>query len=341
MINVSHFLGITTFAVMRRLLKLIISPRADLIKLGDTLPLKELDTCAVMSSMAYLSPDDVKRLLSGEEREEEEGKEEKGDIRRLARHMSFEGKLMFYDATQDGGSWLSSTQAYSWIDSTNRTAYLFFRGTDCLRDALSNIDVRSRRLCGENHAAKVHRGFLYQFDAIEPFISRELWKRKNEFDEIICTGHSLGGALATLAAAFYGSRKRLPLVLMKDDDCDDVEDYKKLYVNTKCYTFGAPRVGNTEFVNYFSRYVPPGRHWRVFHMEDPVPMLPFSWRFRHVYGGGVCLGYGEKAMTVKKDTPWYLRALQGLIAIRVLRPIRAHDMQEYARRLTASDVSDT
>ena len=48
-------------------------------------------------------------------------------------------------------------------------------------------------------------------------------------------GHSLGGALATLAAY----------------DLKNVADKAKLDVHISCYTYGAPRVGNHSFAEDF------------------------------------------------------------------------------------------
>lgn len=54
-------------------------------------------------------------------------------------------------------------------------------------------------------------------------------------------GHSLGGALATLAA--YDIRKQL---LDRDKKC----------VEVVCYSFGAPRTGNHNFARDYNRMVP-------------------------------------------------------------------------------------
>ena len=55
-----------------------------------------------------------------------------------------------------------------------------------------------------------------------------------------CTaGHSLGGALATLAAY----------------DLKNVADKANLDVHISCYTFGAPRVGNHSFAEDFDRVI--------------------------------------------------------------------------------------
>ena len=56
-----------------------------------------------------------------------------------------------------------------------------------------------------------------------------------------CSGHSLGGALATLAA--YDIRKQLV-------------DAGKRDAEVVCYSFGAPRTGNHAFARDYNRMVP-------------------------------------------------------------------------------------
>jgi len=41
---------------------------------------------------------------------------------------------------------------------------------------------------------------------------------------------------------------------------------------TVCYTFGAPRVGNTAFAKLSESAVPDA--WAVVRLEDPVPRIP-------------------------------------------------------------------
>lgn len=85
-------------------------------------------------------------------------------------------------------------------------------------------------------------------------------------DEVAFTGHSLGAAVATIAAMdarLHGRSVR------------------------KVYTFGSPLVGNIAFANTFNELArdegvdPPS--WRVVHHHDPVPHLegPFE-HLRHV-----------------------------------------------------------
>ena len=94
-------------------------------------------------------------------------------------------------------------------------AVLVFRGTHNLLDWLTNVKVLPRAWDGPG---KVHAGFRDAFESV--------WQAVDAFLDTIAgpvfyTGHSLGGALATLAAA-----RRAPQAL---------------------YTFGAPRTGDAAF----------------------------------------------------------------------------------------------
>lgn len=75
------------------------------------------------------------------------------------------------------------------------------------------------------------------------------------------TGHSLGAALAALAASELAHGQSLPV--------------------TAVYTFGQPRVGNQAFQAFYN--TGPHVAWRVTHWKDPVPHLPMkALGFHHV-----------------------------------------------------------
>ena len=74
---------------------------------------------------------------------------------------------------------------------------------------------------------------------------------------MVATGHSLGGALATLAA--YDIRKQLL-------------DNRQSNTQVVCYTFAAPRTGNHAFARDYTAAVPDT--WSV--INDQVRLLPYS-----------------------------------------------------------------
>ena len=112
-----------------------------------------------------------------------------------------------------------STQAY--IAVAEEFAILAFRGTqyDDLADLRADIDVR---LVSFQDRARVHQGFLAALDEVWPEIEERLQAIAALGLPTWYTGHSLGAALATLAAA-----RRSPTALV---------------------TFASPRVGDEEFV---------------------------------------------------------------------------------------------
>lgn len=93
---------------------------------------------------------------------------------------------------------------------------------------------------------KVHAGFLKAFAEVRDRLDALAAARRPE-QALWLTGHSLGGALATLAAAHLG-----PAVV------------------TGLYTYGSPRVGDAAF----SGALPGQSHHRFVHRDDWVPTLP-------------------------------------------------------------------
>ncbi|MBL8590996.1 MAG: lipase family protein, partial [Methylobacteriaceae bacterium] len=90
-----------------------------------------------------------------------------------------------------------------------------------------------------------------------PAITQFLDAQKPRFVHVV--GHSLGGALATMAA----------------------EQIAGAGVPAKLYTFGSPRVGLARFARRVDMAVGVANIYRCYHMADPVSMLPV-FPFCHV-----------------------------------------------------------
>lgn len=119
-----------------------------------------------------------------------------------------------------------------------------FRGTRHPRDWLTNLDALT---AGFDAGAEVHRGFRDAFASVEPRLKAWI---DGFSGPVYLTGHSLGGALATLAAARLAAHAT--------------------------YTFGAPKVGTATFaVSLDGR-----RLYRVVNDRDIVPHVP-SFPYRH------------------------------------------------------------
>lgn len=128
---------------------------------------------------------------------------------------------------------------------------IVFRGTDEVRDWLTNIDLRSR----SRPYGSVHRGFLVAFESITTELEQVI--DDHPCRSIVLTGHSLGGALATIAAAAWNGTDRIQSV----------------------YTFGQPAVGKRDFREFMRLKYPENFH-RFVNDDDIVAQVPPG--FRHV-----------------------------------------------------------
>ena len=153
-----------------------------------------------------------------------------------------------------------STQCY--IVYTDAFVIVGFRGTQVLKPGIGQslgqmikaaldddvLDLRFR-LVGFDGGGSVHEGFKSGLDAIwESRLKPRLDELKQQKPErrIWFTGHSLGAALATLAAARY-------------------KDVQGLY------TFGSPLVGDSDFKSAFPSDIPV---YRFVNNNDVVATVP-------------------------------------------------------------------
>ena len=161
--------------------------------------------------------------------------------------------------------------------------YLFlgFRGTEptSVKDIKSDLKANTKTCVT---GGKVHSGFDEAFGqtavAIQAFLDQAEYIDKPLF----ITGHSLGGALATIAAKKLTHKGGI----------------------AACYTFGSPRVGNVEWATGIKVPI-----YRVVNAVDPVTMIPpgtvsvesISW----VFGFIPYVGTTIKKLLISKFGGYY------------------------------------
>lgn len=196
----------------------------------------------------------------------------------------------------------TDTQCY--LADYGNHAVLAFRGTEPTQvaDILSDLDLRKQEW--HTGSSSAHSGFVKAFESVRPRIE-ELLSGLTGGCNLYITGHSLGGALATLAADKLGC---------------------KLMV-----TFGSPRVGDRAFARHFELKL-AGRYFRIFNRSDVVARVPTFVRFKHV---GTPVFIDHRGLIWIRPS-WYTRLLtfwRNVVTGTKTSLIRDHSMTQYLASL--------
>ncbi|KAJ1292319.1 hypothetical protein BS78_02G383500 [Paspalum vaginatum] len=155
-------------------------------------------------------------------------------------------------------------QAFVGIDHNLNSIIVAIRGTqeNSVQNWIKDLVWKQLDLSFPNMPnAKVHSGFFYSYNntILRLAITSAVSKARKSYGDInvIVTGHSMGGAMASFCA--------LDLAMKLGGD------------SVQLMTFGQPRVGNAAFASYFAKYVP--NTVRVTHGHDIVPHLPPYFSF--------------------------------------------------------------
>ena len=224
---------------------------------------------------------------------------------------------LLLEKLQGGGfKWLggftaqaTDTQAFLVIREDRSYAVLAFRGTEVSKTKDFKTDAMAAKV--SDIEGRVHGGFLKAYESVEKEIEKEVAKLKDI--PLYITGHSLGAALATLAT------QRLEQNRVFRDQI------------AACYTFGSPRVGNTEFDRELKSVV-----YRVVNTTDIVTVVPLlSMGYTHV--GDVRFLERAPGEFRRGYIPFFQRLFFFVMAaFRLFGPLVGdHAIAEYRRKLEA------
>jgi hypothetical protein len=181
-----------------------------------------------------------------------------------------------YRVNGENGDYVNDpvTGTLAGVTVRGQDTYVFFSGTDSRTDMVRvNADFHMDELPEAwitdclSTSPKVHRGFLKAYMTVRSKLWGKILEnvlRVGGSGRIVCCGHSLGGALATLACLDLSCRL-------------DPEDAAKLC----CVTFGSPQVGDGLFVDAFNQRIPLSL--RAVTTYDPIPKT-LSAQLPHVKG---------------------------------------------------------
>lgn len=142
---------------------------------------------------------------------------------------------------------------------TSKTAnMIIFRGTQRTTEWIGDLLLFQKSYEGFANC-KIHSGFANIYKNLAGQV-REIANQLNPSVPCYISGHSLGSALATLAAV------------------DLALKVPKLKQQIRLYTYAGPRVGNPSFAQMHSQMVP--NSYRIFNLADSIPLSPPTI-FRH------------------------------------------------------------
>jgi len=193
---------------------------------------------------------------------------------------------------------------------------LAFRGTDELQDWLDNLGVFPEKVL----FGKFHRGFYLSVEDVwTPLFNRYSILRQQKKRPLFLTGHSLGGAMATIAAS---------KLIHRD------------WPFTSVYTFGQPRAmtpSTSRIFNVEAKY----KVFRFQNNNDLVTRAPARLMgYSHV-GTYVHIGHDQKLYLEPGLWLRFLDGVEGAVADlreRGLDGVKDHAMEHYLRAIAKWNV---
>ncbi|KAH6820917.1 putative triglyceride lipase [Perilla frutescens var. hirtella] len=184
-------------------------------------------------------------------------------------------KICFLDNAE------TDTQVAIWRDLKRKRLVIAFRGTEQTKwkDLVTDLmlvpaGLNPERIGGDfKNEVQVHSGFLSAYDSVRTrlitLIKQATGHRGDSVEllptwNIYVTGHSLGGALATLMALELSSSQLA--------QCGAI--------SVTMYNFGSPRVGNRRFAEIYNEKVKDS--WRLVNHRDIIPTVPRLMGYCHV-----------------------------------------------------------
>lgn len=185
-----------------------------------------------------------------------------------------------------------------------------FRGTDQIVDWLDNTNFMQHEIS----LGRVHKGFYFALQDIWQDMQKTIKKYRDNGQSLWITGHSLGGALASLAAI-------------------DLVEQDQPFNGT--YTFGQPRCCDRKIARIMNVEA-KSRLYRFHNQNDIIPRMPQrSMGYSHL---GTFV-YIDKDKKLSSNVNWWYQftdAISGTweaIREQGLDYIRDHDMKNYVEAL--------
>jgi pimeloyl-ACP methyl ester carboxylesterase len=205
------------------------------------------------------------------------------------------------------GIQMESTTVFKWdgyqiggfvgYDVTNNVIRVVYRGSANIDNWLANLNFAKASIPGFPEAGEIHNGFRIAYQQTRSSVMTKVLDLQKLYPNnkgVQVTGHSLGGAIALLAALdlkasiftltkFNNGLTHISSTLLHDplpfesNELDllgaSVQSDIKFNLYGDFISFGQPRVGTYKFAEFVKKTL-GSNYFRVTHHHDPVPRVP-------------------------------------------------------------------
>ncbi|PAV15548.1 voltage-gated potassium channel [Pyrrhoderma noxium] len=162
----------------------------------------------------------------------------------------------------------TNTQGYVARDDDRQEIIVAFRGSIQLQDFVTDLEFAlvdySSPGVSDTGGVQVHQGFLTAFNSVADIVLNIVSDQISTHPSysLVSTGHSLGGALASLGGVSLAA---------------NFPD-----ASLRMFTFGQPRTGNAAYATLAENLVGINNIYRGTETYDGVPTIPFrAWGYEH------------------------------------------------------------
>ena len=160
-----------------------------------------------------------------------------------------------------------SNLAYTAYNPAENLIWMVFRRTVDIINGIEDLDIILSNY-DRCEGCQVHQGFYHAYSYLKDDVMNSFKTLKLKYPQAktAVIGHSLGAAMSTFA------------FLDVYQETGDLDYF---------YTFGSPRVGNKEFINYANSILKNSEKVRITHYRDATPHLPLNDMGYYHVGGEV------------------------------------------------------